>query len=112
MNDPWLDLQGLDTPLWGHHSFRRCADTVARATMAKTGVSEQDIDRVFGWLEALYSQRMQYHYETRFNRDKRYRVTMYLWKHDLGQGNRRMVGTHRASTQQALSARQRGGRCR
>lgn len=32
--DPWLDLQGLDSPLWGHHSLRRCADTVARATMA------------------------------------------------------------------------------
>ena len=76
--DPWLDLQGLDSPLWGHHSLRRCADTVARATMAKSGVSEQDIDLVFGWLEAMYSHRMQLHYETRFNRDKRYRVTMYL----------------------------------
>ena len=68
----------LDSPLWGHHSLRRCADTVARATMAKSGVSEQDIDLVFGWLEAMYSHRMQLHYETRFNRDKRYRVTMYL----------------------------------
>jgi len=76
--DPWLDLQGLETPLWGHHSWRRMADTVARATMAKSGVSEQDIDLVFGWLEEMYSQRMQFHYETRFNRDKRYRVTMYL----------------------------------
>ena len=76
--DPWLDLQGLEHPLWGHHSWRRLADTVARATMAKSGVSEQDIDLVFGWLEKMYSQRMQYHYETRFNRDRRYRVTMYL----------------------------------
>ena len=76
--DPWLDMQGLESPLWGHHSFRRCADTVARATMARSGVSEQDIDLVFGWLEAMYSHRMQYHYETRFIRDKRYRVTMYL----------------------------------
>ena len=76
--DPWLDLQGLDAPLWGHHSWRRLADTVARATMAKSGVSEQDIDLVFGWLEKMYSQRMQYHYETRFNRSRRYRVTMYL----------------------------------
>jgi hypothetical protein len=33
---------------------------------------------VFGWREAEYSHRMQYHYETRFNRDRRYRVTMYL----------------------------------
>jgi hypothetical protein len=76
--DPWLDLQGLEEPLWGHHSFRRLADTVARATMAKSGASEQDIDLVFGWMEKMYSQRMQYHYETRFNRDKRYRVTMFL----------------------------------
>ena len=76
--DPWLDLQGLETPLWAHHSLRRCADTVARSTMARSGVSEQDIDRVFGWREAEYSHRMQYHYETRFNRDRRYRVTMYL----------------------------------
>jgi len=76
--DPWLDLQGLETPLWGHHSWRRLADTVARASMAKTGVTEQDIDIVFGWQENMYSQRMQYHYETRFNREKRYRVTMYL----------------------------------
>ena len=76
--DPWLDLQGLEFPLWGHHSWRRMADTVARATMAKSGVTEQDIDLVFGWLEEMYSQRMQFHYETRFNRDRRYRVTMYL----------------------------------
>ena len=58
--------------------MRRGADTVARATMAQTGMLEEDIDLIFGWLEKMYSQRMQYHYETRFNRDKRYRVTMYL----------------------------------
>ena len=76
--DPWLDLQGLDEPLWGHHSLRRMADTVARATMARTGVTERDIDLVFGWQEKFYSKVMQLHYETRFDRDKRYRVTMYL----------------------------------
>ena len=76
--DPWLDLQGLDEPLWGHHSFRRCADTVARATMSQTGVQEDDIDLIFGWQEKMYSRRMQYHYATRFNREKRYRVTMLL----------------------------------
>jgi hypothetical protein len=76
--DPWLDLQGLDTPLWGHHSWRRLADTVARATMDRSGASEQDIDLTFGWREAMYSQVMQYHYETRFNRERRYRVTMFM----------------------------------
>ena len=76
--DPWLDLQGLDEPLWGHHSFRRCADSVARATMSQTGATEDDIDLTFGWQEKMYNQRMQYHYATRFNREKRYRVTMLL----------------------------------
>jgi len=76
--DPWIDLQGLDEPLWGHHSLRRLADTVARATMHRTGVDESDIDLTFGWQEMMYSRKMQYHYESRFNRDKRYRVTMYL----------------------------------
>ena len=47
--DPWLDLQGLDEPLWGHHSCRRCADSVARATMSQTGATEDDIDLTFGW---------------------------------------------------------------
>ena len=76
--DPWLDLQGLDDPLWGHHSFRRCADTVARATRGKSNTDEEDIDIIFGWNERMYSRKMQHHYETRFNRDKRYRVTMFL----------------------------------
>ena len=56
----------------------RQADTVARATMGRSGSTEQDIDLTFGWNERMYNQKMQYHYETRFNRDKRYRVTMYL----------------------------------
>ena len=55
--------------------MRRCADTVARATMAKSGVSEQDIDLVFGWLEALYSQKMQVHYESSLSRVRRAMVT-------------------------------------
>ena len=76
--DPWLDLQGLDEPLWGHHSFRRASDTVARATRERSGTEEEDIDIIFGWNERMYSRKMQHHYETRFNRDKRYRVTMYL----------------------------------
>ena len=76
--DPELDLQGLAAPLWGHHSNRRCADTVARQTMARSGATEQDIDLVFGWQEKLYSAKMQVHYESKFVRDVRKRVTMYL----------------------------------
>jgi hypothetical protein len=76
--EPELDLQGLAAPLWGHHSNRRCADTVARQTMARSGATEQDIDLVFGWQEKLYSAKMQVHYESKFVRDVRKRVTMYL----------------------------------
>ena len=73
--DPELDLQGLDKPRWGHHSFRRMADTVARQSMSATGASEQDIDLIFGWNERLYSQKMQVHYESKFDREKRKVVT-------------------------------------
>ena len=76
--DPWLDLGGMDTPLWGHHSFRRLADTVARKSMARSGATEMDIDMMFGWQERMYNQRMQFHYETFFSRAVRHRVTMYL----------------------------------
>ena len=73
--DPELDLAGLAAPQWGHHSIRRLADTVARQTMEITGATEQDIDITFGWLEAMYSHRMQLHYESRFTRTVRARVT-------------------------------------
>ena len=73
--DPELDLQGLPKPLWAHHSNRRLSDTVARQTMAETGASEQDIDLVFGWQEAMHSARMQLHYESKFDREKRKAVT-------------------------------------
>ena len=73
--DPELDLAGLASPLWGHHSFRRFADTVARQTMGETGATEQDIDLMFGWMEAYYSARMQIHYESYFVRERRCAVT-------------------------------------
>ena len=73
--DPELDLQGLAKPLWGHHSNRRGADTVARQTMSVTGATEQDIDLTFGWQEAMYSARMQIHYESKYDREKRKAVT-------------------------------------
>ena len=76
--DPELDLQGLAAPLWGHHSLRRLADTVARQTRAITGASEQDIDMIFGWLEAMYSHKMQLHYESRFDRTRRSMVTSQM----------------------------------
>ena len=65
-------------PLWGHHSLRRLADTVARETMGETGATEVDIDMIFGWLEAMYSHKMQLHYESTFTRTRRARVTCML----------------------------------
>jgi hypothetical protein len=76
--DSELDLQGLAAPLWGHHSLRRLADTVARQTRAITGATEQDIDMIFGWLEAMYSHKMQLHYESRFDRTRRSMVTSQM----------------------------------
>ena len=73
--DPERDLRGLAKPLWGHHSNRRAADTVARQTMSTTGASEQDIDITFGWQEAMYCARMQLHYESTFDRERRKAVT-------------------------------------
>ena len=48
---------------------------VARETMHLTGATEQDIDIIFGWLEAFYSQKMQVHYQSRFTRTRRCAVT-------------------------------------
>ena len=57
---------------------RRFADTVARATMALTGATEQDIDMIFGWLEAFYSRKMQIHYQSDFDRERRCAVTRLI----------------------------------
>jgi hypothetical protein len=76
--DPELDLQGLEQPLWGHHSFRRMADTIARQTRDVTGASEQDIDLLFGWMEAFYSSKMQMHYETKLIREARAAITRMI----------------------------------
>ena len=76
--DPELDLMGLSDPLWGHHSFRRFADTVARQTMHLTGATEEDIDLIFGWMEAFYSAKMQRHYDSGFTRERRSKVTSLM----------------------------------
>ena len=76
--DPEMELEGLDAPMWGHHSCRRCADTVARRTMHLTGATSRDIDIMFGWKEAFYSKEMQLHYETSMDRERRCLVTSML----------------------------------
>ena len=76
--DPQLDLGGRSQPRWAHHSNRRGANTVARASQEATGASEMDIDLTFGWQERFYNQKMQVHYEARFDRKKRAAVTSQL----------------------------------
>ena len=76
--DPELDLRGLLEPLWGHHSNRRGADTVARQTMHITGATERDIDMIFGWNEHLARAIMQLHYESNMERDRRSKVTSMM----------------------------------
>ena len=76
--DPELDLRGLAEPLFGHHSNRRGADTVARQTMHITGATERDIDMIFGWNEHLARAVMQLHYESNMERDRRSKVTSMM----------------------------------
>ena len=78
LGDDEIDLRGLAAPLWGHHSIRRGADTVARQTMNITGATERDIDIIFGWNEALYHSMMQLHYESNLQREKRCVVTSMM----------------------------------
>ena len=78
LGDDEIDLRGLAEPLWGHHSIRRGADTVARQTMHITGATERDIDIIFGWNEALYHAMMQLHYESNLQREKRCMVTSMM----------------------------------
>ena len=60
--DPELDLQGLLVPKWGHHSWRRFCDKVAREWMVRLGLTEVDIDLYMGWNELIHHREMQLHY--------------------------------------------------
>ena len=42
-DDLELDLEGLEEPKWAHHTFRRTADKIARATMDQTGAIRRRI---------------------------------------------------------------------
>ena len=76
--DMELDLQGRDTPKFGHHSDRRGADTIARAFMNITGATPADIDLTFGWNEKVYQREMQRHYESSMDRQRRCAVTSMM----------------------------------
>ena len=76
--DEELDLEGLEKPKWGHHTFRRTADKFARQYMQETGTSKEDIDDMFGWKQAERSKDMQKHYDVRRNRSRRAAITMMI----------------------------------
>ena len=65
--DPELNLHGRSVPKWTHHSVRRGSLTAARNDSPVTGATEQDIDIVYGWNEAMYSAQMQRHYDSDFD---------------------------------------------
>ena len=73
-----LDLEGLEEPKWGHHTFRRTADRIARATMAITEVTEEDIDEHFGWKQAERAKVQQLSYAGRKHRSTRARITSQI----------------------------------
>ena len=76
--DPQLDLGGRSEPRFANHSNRRGANTVARLTQSQTGASDMDLDLTFGWQERFYNNKMQVHYEARFDRKRRAAVTSLL----------------------------------
>ena len=76
--DPELNLHGRVVPQWAHHSLRRGSLTSARNDMQVTGATEQEIDIVYGWNEAMYSARMQLHYDSDFDFLRRAAVTSMM----------------------------------
>lgn len=76
--DEELDLDGLEKPKWGHQTFRRTADKIARATAAETGASKEDIDDMFGWRQAERAKEMQSHYAGFGSRAHRAKITMMI----------------------------------
>ena len=73
-----LDLEGLSSPKWAHHTFRCTSDRKARDTMAETGASKDDIDDQFGWLQAARAKDQQKAYAGIAERSVRARCTMMI----------------------------------
>ena len=76
--DEELDLDGLESPKWGHQTFRRTADKIARASTSETGASKTDIDDMFGWKQAERAKDMQMHYSGYGDRVHRAKITMLV----------------------------------
>ena len=65
-------------PPYAHHTFRRTADRMARDAMAETGASKEDIDDLFGWLQAQRAKDQQKAYAGIAERSVRTRCTMMI----------------------------------
>ena len=66
--DSDFDLEGRSEASYGNHSLRQLADRSARDNRHKSGATEVEIDRMFGWNEAAYRKVMQLHYAGRHER--------------------------------------------
>ena len=72
------EREGLTSPKWAHHTFRRTSDRMARDAMAETGASKEDIDELFGWLQAQRAKDQQKAYAGITERSVRARCTMMI----------------------------------
>ena len=74
--DPDFDLEGRNSPKWGHHTFRRTADKWAQAARSLTKVTAEMIDEFFGWKQAERAKTQQLAYAGLRKRSERAKVTM------------------------------------
>ena len=78
-DDPEIVLgKGRDDPKFGHHSWRRLADSVATETLARGECTETDIDLHFGWKLKKYAKKMQLHYANRGKRTARAKLMQMM----------------------------------
>ena len=76
--DPDHDLEGASESSYGNHSLRQLADRQARELKHLSKASDVDIDRMFGWCEAVYRKVMSLHYAGRHDRVRRKWITGYM----------------------------------
>ena len=71
VDDPEFDLQGHDAYRFGHHSWRRFADKIARDNQDFHELSPQEIDLYAGWNQKEHDHDMQQHYA---GQDRKHRI--------------------------------------
>ena len=71
-------MEGASKSSYGNHSLRQLADRSLRDNRSKSGASEVEIDRMFGWNEAAYRRVMQLHYAGRHEREARKCITKFM----------------------------------